>query len=538
MARYGCTITVATGKTPSSQTDFAWVAVTANFPSASIDGGSTSFLNGGGNVRCYTDDTKATQLPVEITEFVTGASPSIIIWGLSGSLNVASTVYIEADTTATSQPAASATYGSQSVWPDNESVWHLEDLTDSTGNATSLTTVGTPSTVDGVVGEGKRFASSPDYLYTSTVGVVEDDSFNITFWYKRQVGDVNQNGALIGIADNSSPFGNFGVFSATRSTVNLAIQIYSRDTDSSPIDAFEILNFSEGDSVFISVNQNSSGSAIVGIHNGTTYTGTSTARLLGTTPDRLSFNRVMDSSPEGGSRNVLDEVRLTSPGNTKSSDRITSEYNNQLSPSTFWTTSAWENQDGSVISPSGIPSEEAFGTPSLNLGVVTLLPTSIASEEAVGVPTVINQLTLSPLGIESLEAFGNSVIQMLLQDILPLGTPSQEAFGSILVTGGDVLAIPTAQRQTWNSVANYLRIVGFKGADNDVIVAWLRSEGIVDGTYNDLWNKYLLQNGFSALTLADNYAAWRQNLATALFENGVLTCSGTLSCSEIIPCGE
>ena len=153
----------------------------------------------------------------------------------------------------------------------------------------------------------------------------------------------------------------------------------------------------------------------------------------------------------------------------------------------------WESYGTVVtnISPTAIASAGAFGTPSLTLGTVTLLPS----------------------GITSLEAFGNSVIEMLLQNILASGTPSGEAFGNTRLTGGDVLLIPTAQRQSWNAVAAYLRTFSFKGSDNDVIIAWLRSEGIVDGTYNDLWNKYLLQNGFTALTLADNYAAWRQNTA-------------------------
>jgi hypothetical protein len=344
-----------TGLSPgSSETGFEAVITKANLPTSALDTGSLSCLNGGGDWRFSTDINGSTQLPVDIVTCVTNASAGstkFIAWVrfptyASGTRSV----YAFWNKAGESQPAASAAFGSEDVWQDNESAWHLDDLTDSAGNATSLTTVGSPTTVDGVVGDGKRFASNPHYLYTSTVGVVEDDSFNITFWYKRQTGDVNQNGAFIGIADNSSPFNNFGVFSATRSTVNLAIQIYSRDTDSSPIDAFEIPSFSAGDSVFISVNQNSSGSTIVGIHNGTTYTGTSTARLLGTTPDRLSFNRVMDSSPEGGSQNVLDEVRLTSPGNTKSSDRIELEYDNQSSPSSFWTAGAVFVPGGSSIS--------------------------------------------------------------------------------------------------------------------------------------------------------------------------------------------
>jgi hypothetical protein len=336
-----------TGLSPgSSETGFEAVITKANLPTSALDTGLLSLINGGGDFRLSTDINGANQLPLELkpANCVTSANPSntkFIAWVrfptyASGTRSV----YAFWNKAGESQPAASAAFGSEDVWQDNESVWHLDDLTDSAGNATSLTTVGTPSTVDGVVGDGKRFASDSDYLYTSTVGVVEDDSFNISFWYKRQTGDERQSGAFIGIADSSDPFNNFGVFSRPRFGDRLILQIYSRDTNASPIDAFEIPSFPEGDSVFISVNQNSSGSSIVGIHNGTTYTDTSTARLLGTTPDRLSFNRVMDSSPEGGGLNVLDEVRLTSPGNTKSSDRVELEYDNQSNPSSFWTAGA------------------------------------------------------------------------------------------------------------------------------------------------------------------------------------------------------
>ena len=110
--------------------------------------------------------------------------------------------------------------------------------------------------------------------------------------------------------------------------------------------------------------------------------------------------------------------------------------------------------------------------------------------------------------------------------------------GRPTVLGGASIVIPVDSRQTWNAVATYLRKLVFEGQDNDVITAWFRSEGLEEGAYNDLWNKYLLQRGFLDGTLTDKYAAWRRNIPTALFDNGVLTCSGTLSCEEIIPCGE
>ena len=65
MSRYGCTVTVQAGQMPSAQSNFVWLLTEDNFPAAAIDGGTTSILNGGGNLRCYTDDTKSTQLPID-----------------------------------------------------------------------------------------------------------------------------------------------------------------------------------------------------------------------------------------------------------------------------------------------------------------------------------------------------------------------------------------------------------------------------------------------------------------------------------------
>jgi hypothetical protein len=192
-----------------------------------------------------------------------------------------------------------------------------------------------------------------------------------------------------------------------------------------------------------------------------------------------------------------------------------------------------------TLSPSSIASLEAFGNAVLSAGGVNISPNGITTLEAFGTADVAGVLvTVSPTSIASLEAFGNAVLQRLLVSLLPTGIVTQESFGTPLVVGGDAILIPIENRQTWNAIATYLRKVTFKGSNNDVIVSWLRSEGIVDGAYNDLWDRYLLQNGYLALTLTDKYAAWRQGVVTELFNSsGVMTCGGTLSCTEIIPCG-
>jgi hypothetical protein len=343
-----------TGLSPgSSETGFEAVITKDNLPASALDAGSLSCLNGGGDWRFSTDINGANQLPLELkpANCVTSVTPSNTKFiGYVRFPTYASgtrSVYAFWNKAGESQPAANAAFGSEDVWQDNESVWHLDDLTDSAGNATSLTTVGTPSTVDGVIGDAKRFASDSDYLYTDTIGVVEDDSFNITFWYKRQTGDALATGAAIGIADNSSAFNNYGIEFDTGAGDNLIVLVWSRDVATIPKEVFRIPNFLEGDSVFVSANQSSSGSSVIAIHQGTVYTGSEGARLFGTTPDRLSFNRIMDSSPNIGGLSVLDEMRLTSPGNTKSSDRVELEYDNQSNPSSFWTA-------GAVFVPGGV----------------------------------------------------------------------------------------------------------------------------------------------------------------------------------------
>jgi hypothetical protein len=109
-----------------------------DLPSGAYNG-ANAFANGGGDFVAYTDSTKATQLPVEVVSFVTGASPSIEVW-VKRTAATGNTIYVEADAVQTAQPAVTATYGRNAVWSDYEYVYHFSDtvasavLTDSTGN--------------------------------------------------------------------------------------------------------------------------------------------------------------------------------------------------------------------------------------------------------------------------------------------------------------------------------------------------------------------------------------------------------------------
>lgn len=143
-----------------SHANFPVVLKTADFPSAALDGAS-QFLNGGGNLRAYTNTTKTTQLPVEVVNFVVGASPNAEVYVKVPTAATGSTIYIEADDVAVSQPAVTDTYGRNAVWADYDCVYHFSQdpsgappqLVDSTGNNNDLTTGGSMTSGDLIAGQ-------------------------------------------------------------------------------------------------------------------------------------------------------------------------------------------------------------------------------------------------------------------------------------------------------------------------------------------------------------------------------------------------
>ena len=146
------------------------------------------------------------------------------------------------------------------------------------------------------------------------------------------------NAMSYGIADSSSAFDNYGI-RLGRSFDTLFISVFDRTTSSSFVQIISIPLVQEGESVLVSINQSVTGTSGTAIHNGTTYTGTAAQRLQGAGFNRLSFNRLMDSSPAIGGLMTLDEPRLTSAGNTSTTDQISIEYDNQSTTGSWWVAS-------------------------------------------------------------------------------------------------------------------------------------------------------------------------------------------------------
>lgn len=97
-----------------------------------------------------------------------------------------------------------------------------------------------------------------------------------------------------------------------------------------------------------------------------------------------------------------------------------------------------------TITPSGVASEEAIGTPTFAL-VRSFSPAGVASEEAVGSPTFALLYTLVVSGVASEEAIGVPTFAMGVFVLVLSGVPSEEAIGVVTIIGGEAPAAGPGQ---------------------------------------------------------------------------------------------
>ena len=69
------------------------------------------------------------------------------------------------------------------------------------------------------------------------------------------------------------------------------------------------------------------------------------------------------------------------------------------------------------------------------------------------------------------------------------------------------VGISKSERITYQRVANELRLEGYSGGTNEILVKWLKSEGATGGTFNELFYDYWETLGFSG-AYNDKWRAW------------------------------
>ena len=186
-------ITIQTTNVGTDLTDFPLlvkIAADSDMADANADGFDIRF----------TEDDGSTEIPYERQAWTGGAASAVtaIFWVKSDVTTVgtgATDIYIywrSTDTADGANPTA--------VWVDYAAVWHLNALTDSTGNGNTMTAYNTPTSgATGVVGDCYTFASaSVEYLARADNSGITAYPVAFTCWFSSST---DQDQAVVNLGD-------------------------------------------------------------------------------------------------------------------------------------------------------------------------------------------------------------------------------------------------------------------------------------------------------------------------------------------------
>jgi len=332
------TITIDHTKVPGDLTDYVGLIVPDG--SAGYSALYALCLEGGGDIRLFkSDDT--TELAREIVTFSVSAETGEIHYKYSGTLSssVDTDIHVYADGSS-SEPAATATYGSEAVWVDYKLVTHT-GATDSSGNET-LTANGGISAGDatGQIGAATNYDGVGDYFKSSGINL-NATSATMQAWLRNSdisaefrpwsVGETAAEGG-----SGQSQFGN--IYSPQVNLSSNGIRGIASPIASTNRIITGYASFAQ-DTTYM-LHQTFGSTTLRGYLNGSqVYSGSNASCVLptgelfiyiGARPD----GNIIKSHYEGW----LGEFRWTD--DTLSVNWITTEYNNQNSPSTFYSVAA------------------------------------------------------------------------------------------------------------------------------------------------------------------------------------------------------
>ena len=336
-------VTIDSSKVTADQTDFPIYVDLSNLDKTTdiFDTCRTD----GGDIRVTKSDG-TTQLPREVVAIDTTAKTGELHLKYTGTLSSSSDTVIRIYYNGTdTEPASDATYGSQNVWSGYEAVYHLQNLTsDSTGNSYTLTNNNTVTNTAVKMGNGADFGTSntdKSLNINNDLGIT-GGTISITGWFRMNTEISTDAQRFFSQQDEGTRVSNFIG--------------YLYNSGDRLLKWYRAKNYVGTDLVSYATTLGTDDIHYIGyIYDGTNIKGylagsevaSGTASGNGTTAgsDRFSIGVSQDPA-EGTFTNYssidADEVRVSSTA--LSSTWIATEYNNQSSPSTFY--SVGEEQGG------------------------------------------------------------------------------------------------------------------------------------------------------------------------------------------------
>lgn len=329
-----CALTIQHGQVPADQTAFPVLITEACLPAEMLTTGDPNAAQSdGGDIRFSTDSAGASQIACEVVIWTQNASPASAkaeIWVPVNVLTATDvTIYVwYSGGGGLSQPAASASFGSQAVWDSNfKAVYHYADgstlaATDSTSNANNGTVNGSVTAVAGKVDGGASFASN-GYVSKTDNSSLRPSVITLSFWIK-----TTQTGNTVAIEKDTN--NGFSVQTDTGSGVGLKINVGGPNAAL----GFNTTHFSADGAWhhvgFIYAVQALNSASNHALIDGVDHPDTSNPGTPGYTTGPFYIGSRGGSF---GATMQLDEVRLSN--STRTTTWITTEYNNQSAPASF-----------------------------------------------------------------------------------------------------------------------------------------------------------------------------------------------------------
>lgn len=273
------------------------------------------------------------------------------------SYNATTTFYVYYGNAAASCYAATDPFGRNAVWSDYAAVWHMEetsgDALSATGNNTGTdnNTVGTGT---GQIGNGRNFVRASSEYFSIASGAqtglgITGNAITIQAWAK---GDSTLNNAIGRIMWRLGGTGSYGYQLSTSGNSYVPNNAYAISAVGTG-GGFDFAFGTAGDAtsgIFKHVVATYDGTNFRGYVNSASSTSATKSNHL-TNANAITFNIARGASAEYYD-DILDEVRVRPT--VLSSDWVTTEYNNQSSPSTFYWIGAQESNVSAAEAPQDV----------------------------------------------------------------------------------------------------------------------------------------------------------------------------------------
>ena len=324
--RFAYTLPAFTGTHNAVLTFRQW-----DFPTAAIDGGADSFLNGGGDFRACLNSDGTGELPTHVVRLVTGVAPDVEVKVYVSGAASGQTIYFFGKKTGAVAYAVTEPFGRNATYQNDLSHVNMTSgtLVDATGNTTAVTG-GSPAIVSGPFGyEARRFSSASEYV---SLGVRDLSLVDLHLSVLISLNSINDFGTII-----STRLGGAWQWQWRLESGDPAILIGS----SSPNDPAANLSISTWYKLDLVV----SGSSISYYRDGVL---TGTASVSGV-KNQSDFEMVIANTADLAETLSLygDMVFATVRETANSSDFIALEYSNQSNVGSSWgTVGALEDTTG------------------------------------------------------------------------------------------------------------------------------------------------------------------------------------------------